>query len=315
MNVTPVLIAVVLLIVLLVTGVLLYLLLSGNAASRNKQAMSGITSEKPQRTKSVFESAANTGAAKKVQRSLSLERRLRFARWSISPVVFRVMEIAISLFALSLVSIRFGVPFKIASLLAGPIVMGAALNFSLQRRFKAFDADYAPFLLSLTGLLKTGMNTMTALEAAAQGLAEGSLVREEVELMIERTRFGVPEEKSIGAFGEDIMHPEIELFVQALLLSRRVGGVLSETLERLAKQVRKRQFFRASAQAAVSMQRGSIWFIIVILLALEGYLYVTYPESITEAWKHETAFLVWQCCVLLIGVGIYWVRKVTEIKT
>ena len=99
------------------------------------------------------------------------------------------------------------------------------------------------------------MNSLTALQAASEGLDPESLVRQEVELMLERLRMGVPEDQSIGSFGEDIFHEEIELFVQALLLSRRVGGNLSDTLERLAKQVRKRQYFRESASAAFGQQR------------------------------------------------------------
>jgi tight adherence protein B len=158
------------------------------------------------------------------------------------------------------------------------------------------------------------MNPMTGLETAAKGLSEFSALRAEVEMMIERLRFGVPEDKSIGAFGEDIYHPEIELFVQALLLSMRVGGTLSDTLERLAKQVRKRQFFRESANAAVGLQRGSIWFILLILTGLETYLYFIYPESIVGALKDEVGWQVWQFGILAIVAGMFWVRQVTKIK-
>ena len=132
--------------------------------------------------------------------------------------------------------------------------------------------------------------------------------------MVERLRFGVPEDKSIGSFGEDIYHPEIELFVQALLLSRRVGGTLSDTLERLAKQVRKRQFFRMSAAAAVGMQRGSIWIIILILVGLEVYLLFTYPQAVTGAWKDDLGKQVWQFGIVVILGGIFWVRQVTKIR-
>jgi tight adherence protein B len=188
------------------------------------------------------------------------------------------------------------------------------LNRSIEKRFKAFDADYPQMLLSLVGLLKTGMNPMGALEAASKGLDDGSLVRQEIELMIERLRFGVSEDKSIGSFGEDIFHPEIELFVQALLLSRRVGGTLSDTLDRLAKQVRKRQYFRSAANAAVGLQRGSIWFILGILVSLEVYLYIVYPESITGAINDEFGWQVWQGSIVVILLGLYWVRQVTKIR-
>jgi tight adherence protein B len=253
-------------------------------------------------------------ARKRTTSKLTLRKRLKYGRWKLPPTMFRLCEIVISLFCISLTSLKFNVVIQIMSLLVGPLLMNWMLNFCVDRRYKRFDTDYAPMLLSLVGLLKTGMNVMGALEAAGGGLEEGSLVKEEISTMNERLRFGVSEEKSIGAFGEDIHHPEIELFVQALLLNRRVGGALSDTLDRLARQVRKRQQFRASAEAAVGMQRGSIWFIIVILLGLEGYLYFIYPESVTGAWDDELGWQVWQFALLVIILGMFWVRQVTKIR-
>lgn len=245
---------------------------------------------------------------------LTLQKKLKFAQWKISPAAFHLMELGVSFAAFMAIGIRLNYFMMFLCLAAGPVFMRWILNFRIDRRFKAFDLDYSPFLLSLVGLLKTGMNVMGALEAAASGLEEGSLVREEVELMMERLRFGVSEDKSIGAFGEDIAHPEIELFVQALLLSRRVGGTLSDTLDRLAKQVRRRQYFRKSAMAAIGMQRGSIWFIVAILFAMEVYLYFVYPEAVSGAWNNPTGWQVWQVGIGLIICGIFWVRQVTKIK-
>ena len=245
---------------------------------------------------------------------LTLERKLRYASWSITPLIFHVCSLVISFVVMGLASINFSIIYVALCIVAGPIAMNAALNFSTNRKFKAFDQDYAPFLLSVVGLLKTGMNPMNGIEAAAKGLSEDSSVRAEVEMMIERLRFGVPEDKSIGAFGEDIYHPEIELFVQALLLSRRVGGTLSDTLERLSKQVRKRQYFRESANAAVGLQRGSIWFILVILAGLEAYLYFVYPEAVVGAMKNEIGWKVWQFGLTVIALGMLWVRQVTKIR-
>lgn len=262
----------------------------------------------------IFESAQQSSVGRLSNSSLTLEKRLKYARLPIPPLVFRISEVGISLFAFSIISLKFNTAIQVASLMSGPILMRWILNTMVDRRFKAFDADYPAFLSSVVGLLKTGMNPIAALEAAAQGMEDGSLVKIEVELMIERLRFGVSEDRSIGSFGEDIFHPEIELFVQALLLSRRVGGTLSDTLERLSKQVRKRQYFRNSAIAAVSMQRGSIWFIVGILVLLEVYLSVVFPESVWGTIADPVGWEIWQGCVLCILLGIFWVRQVTKIK-
>lgn len=267
------------------------------------------------RKASLHDIAAESRVKKTLDSRLTLEKKLKYAQWAISPKLYYLIGAAISLTAFFVARIYFDTVIQMAALfLTGPLLAGFLLMRAVESRFKAFDKDYPQFLLSLVGLIKTGMQTMPALEAAAQGLEESSLVREEITLMIERLRFGVPEEKSIGAFGEDIYHPEIELFVQAILLSRRVGGNLSDTLERLARQVRRRQVFREQAVNAVGLQRGSIYFIIVILVGMELYLYISFPQAVTGALNDEIGWQIWQGALILIALGLFWVRQVTKIR-
>lgn len=246
---------------------------------------------------------------------LTLRKKLKYAQLGqVPPYAFALAQVVISVVAFLITRLYFDTPLQIVSLTSGLLFMNWLLNTLVERRFKRFDRDYPQFLLSLVGLLKTGMNPVQALDAAAQALEPDALVRLEVELMLERLKLGVPEERSIGSFGEDVYHPEIELFVQALILSRRLGGNLSETLERLAKQVRKRQYFRQSAQAAVGLQRGSIWFILGVLASLEVYLYFQWPECITLTWTHPLGRKVGQAGLMGILFGLWWVRQVTKLK-
>lgn len=255
-------------------------------------------------------------ALKYADSKLTLRKKLRFAQWQhLPPFVFSLAQIVVSLAVFLLVRVWFDSLLQVISLLSGPILMNSLLNRRITARFERFDSDYPQFLLSLTGLLKTGMNPVQGLEASAAGLEEGSLVRMEVELMLERMRLGIQEEKSIGSFGEDVLHPEIELFVQALILSRRVGGTLSDTLERLAKQVRKRQYFRRSANAAISMQRGSIWAILGILGALMVYIWFAWNDVIITLWTEPFGRKVVQGAIALVLLGIYWIKQVTKIRT
>ena len=282
----------------------------------NSQRMTGggsVATDKPRNTKK--QEYDDEGTIETVTK-LSLRKRLKYAGIPhLPPYVFAMSQIVISLITFIAVRSFFGVILQIYSLAAGPVIMNAVLTHMVKKRFTRFDNDYPQFLLSLVGLLKTGMNPIQALEAAVEALDPDSLVRSEIELMIERLRLGVPEERSVGSFGEDINHPEIELFVQALTLSRRLGGVLSDTLERLSKQVRKRQQFRRAANAAVGLQRGSMWFILGILAFIEFYLYMSWPQSVVDVWFHPIGKMIGEGCICSVLTGLYWMRRVTEIKT
>jgi tight adherence protein B len=283
-------------------------IVSSQRASDQKNTLSG---QRP----NIFSVASESSVEKKFSSSqVTLPKKLKYAQWKMSPSIFHACEALIGIFLFATVGQKFTVIIQLGCLLLGPVIMRGLLDRAVDKRFNAFDRDYAPFLLSLVGLLKTGMNPLGGIEAAAKGLEPGSLMKLECELMLERLRFGVTEDASIGSFAEEVYHPEIELFVQALLLSKRVGGNLSDTLDRLARQVRKRQYFRKQAVAAVAMQRGSIWFIIFIMVSLMLYLYLIYPQSILGAINDETGWLAYQFGFIVIAIGMYWVRQVTKIK-
>jgi len=320
---TPVLILLIIfcLVLLIFIAVLLDVPILGVRSTRQQmKAMVSVQRqgrEADRRDSSLHDAAALNAVARtrKIGR-ITLEKRFRYAQWRMPVAAYHACQIGIGLAAFSFLSWLECVWFVrlIGLITLGPIVMGWLLNASIDRRFSLFEKDYAAFLLSVVALLKTGMNTTTALETAASDLDPASLVKSEIETMVERIRVGVPEDKSIGAFGEDILHPEIELFVQALLLSKEVGGNLSETLERLARQVRKRQYFRQQAFAAVGLQRASGYFILAILAGLEGFIAWTYPQAVFDAMKTPLGWQVWNYAGLMIFAGLYWMNQVTKMK-
>ena len=245
---------------------------------------------------------------------LTLERRLKYAKWRITPGQFRAIQLAVTLVTFLAAYILFRVPLQILALCLPPLLVEEVLNMAVHKRFFAFDRDYPVMLMQYVSLLKTGMTAVTGLKATAEALDKGSLVRAETELLVERLRLGLNEEQAINAYGEDIAHPELELFVQSLLLHQRVGGSLSSTLERLAKQVRKRQQFRQQAVAAVAMERTSIMAIAFVMTGLMMYMYLQAPELVEPAFSHQTGMLVFQSGFALILFGFYWSTQVTKVK-
>ncbi|MBL7661544.1 type II secretion system F family protein [bacterium] len=244
----------------------------------------------------------------------SLEKRLLYGRWIITPLQFRAIQVALTVALLVPATMYAAKTVWITVIIIVPALVSSFLDRSIKKVFNAFDKDYPVFLMQLVSLLKTGMSVMPAVDAAAKALPEDSLVRQEVALLLERLRLGMTEEQAINAFGEKVPHPEIELFVQSLLLSRRVGGTLSATLERLSKQVRRRQQFREKAIAAVGMERGSLLAIAFIMTLLLIYLSVSSPELILPAFKHKLGSAIFQTGLCLVFLGYYWSRKVTNIK-
>lgn len=291
--------------------------------SRNLKARrsgnSGRDSQPAERVEVVLaETAAELGKGHhREARDRQTERWLKYSGLAISPTQFRAMSLGCiaALYLLVLLIPRLNALVRIIiAVCGGRAVSNNYVNRRIGKRFNAFDRDFAPFMLSLVGLLKTGMNIMSAIDAAAERLGPDSMLRLEVVRMLERLRFGVSEDHAIGAFAEGIDHPDVELFVQALLLSKRVGGSLSDTLERLARQARRRAQFRMQARAAVGQQRGSVWVIIVIIALIQVMMYFQMPEVILSGLRSEMGFVVWQVAGLLCWFAIWLIGRITRIR-
>jgi tight adherence protein B len=306
----------------------LYFLLSDDEDTVNEESLKNLIqsqrktsyvnkgSTKAQKGKAAL-LAANQGEATKKQEDVSapgLSRRLYFARWSINAVQYRILQLSVTAIVVVGVSPFLKLPLVLLAAGMTPLLIEAILEKCIRTRFNSFDRDYPDFLMAFVSRLKSGMNSLTALQSAATGFSESSLLRAEVELMLERIRLGIQEEQAISAFGETIPHPEIDLFVQGLILSRRVGGNFSQTIERLSKQVRKRQEFRKKAVGAVAMERGSGIMIAFVMIGTMCAIYLSAPDVIIGAFTTDLGQMIFQGGASISIIGFYVQKKITEIK-
>ena len=130
---------------------------------------------------------ADIQPVKIAENRISFQKKLKYAQLStIPPYAFAVAQIVVSVAAFLLARSVFGTVLQLLALTSGPLLIGWFVEMRMKNRFQQFDRDYPQFLLSFVGMLKIGLNPVQALEAAAGALDERSLVRAEVELMLER---------------------------------------------------------------------------------------------------------------------------------
>ena len=244
----------------------------------------------------------------------TLRQRMIYANWHFPPILFDILRWSVGVLFFMIASNCFKPFLSIVIGFLGYSLVNGFLNRAINKRFKSFDTDYPTFLQTITSLLKSGMNVLTAIDAAAEGLEDTSLLKYEVKVMMERLRAGVGEDKAIGNFGATINHPEIELFIQTIILGKSLGGSLSMTLDRLAEQVRKRQYFRSSAVSSIAQQRGSVWAIIAILASMIIMIAIRAPALFAESLQTNVGRLILEGGICIILFGIYWIKKIINIK-
>ena len=183
-----------------------------------------------------------------------------------------------------------------------------------RERIERFDKDFAAFLLSLASSVRTGLDPLNALTLSGETFSEDSEVRAQIHEVKLALDGGDSEDKAIRAFGAHIAHPDINLFTTALILSRREGASIGDSLERLAKVTRQRQSFRRKIRTALAMQKLSAFGIALSAIALTLIQVGTNPEAVTTALQHP----IGQKALLLGGgfmaIGLFWMARMARAK-
>lgn len=245
--------------------------------------------------------------------NITLRQRIKYAGWKLSSRVFNLFRILSAVIFFLITHHVFSLFLSSVMAFVGWGLCDSLLTRSINKRFKSFDRDFATFLQSIVSLLKSGMNNLSAIGVSADNLEENSYVRQEANIMLQRLKAGVGEEKSISRFAEAIDHSEIELFVQAMILGNKLGGSLSQTLDRISEQVRKKKYFRESAISAVGLQKGSLWIIMLIFGGILVMMMINAPQFIDHL-KTDSGKMVVEGGIFLNLLGIYWIKQIVKIK-
>jgi tight adherence protein B len=146
----------------------------------------------------------------------------------------------------------------VAVALAGAAAVGApALLLRLsQSRYQRQFLDIFPDALDLiVRAVRAGLPAPEAIELAAREV--GAPVGSEFRRMLDEMHIGVEMEDALQDAADRISVPDFRFFVVSLLLQRRTGGGIAETLSNLSTIIRQRKALRLKARALASEATAS----------------------------------------------------------
>jgi len=119
---------------------------------------------------------------------------------------------------------------------------------SAQRRHQRQFLDCFPDAIDLiVRAVRAGLPILEAIELAASDIR--GAVGSEFERMLDEIRIGVELEDALQQAAERIRVPDFRFFVASLLIQRRTGGGIAETLANLSTIIRQRRGVRVKARA------------------------------------------------------------------
>jgi tight adherence protein B len=161
--------------------------------------------------------------------------------------------------------------------LAAGVAAGNARLRGAQRRFqRQFVAGFPDALDVLVRAVRAGLPVLDAMESAADTVADP--VASEFRRVLDELRIGLDLDDLLERAANRIRVNDFRFFAATLVLQRRTGGSLGETLSNLAGLIRRRKEVRLKARSLSAESRASAAVIGTLPLVMGGVMYLINPR-------------------------------------
>ena len=233
---------------------------------------------------------------------------LRAGEWFVLSIVAVIVGIAVGMLLLPEARLLG----TIVGAVAGMVLPQVALRFLAARRAKAFERLLPQSLLLVATSLKSGFGLPQALDAVARDAPEP--VAKEFSRALAETRIGTDLADALERVALRMGSDSMRMAVMAIRIQRDVGGNLAETLETTARTLRDRESLLRQVAALSAEGRLSAYILIALPFLIFFYMLWVSPEYISLLWTTLPGLLMTVGGLVLMVVGIFWMRRVVRIE-
>jgi Flp pilus assembly protein TadB len=208
----------------------------------------------------------------------------------------------------SLLSVLFAVLFAALA----PIGAKILLAVRTARRRGKFAVQLDDTLQLISGSLRAGYGLVQALDGVAQDLDEPT--SEEFARIVNETRLGRELGPALEQTADRMRSEDFRWAAQAIMINRETGGNLAEVLENVAATIRERNEIRRQVQALSAEGRLSATVLSLLPVVVFGAILLLQPSYVAIFFTSILGVLALSACLLLLGAGIFWMYRVTQVK-
>ena len=222
------------------------------------------------------------------------------------------------LFFLGLLFFFSGIQFRIVQYSIGGL--GGVAGFFLpdgivklleKKRLDTFEVQLLEGLSSIANSLKAGFSFQQALE---QMVREGEPpISQEFGLALKENRLGVSLEEALTNVTKRVRSDDLELVVSSVVLSRELGGNLSNIFERLASTIRERMKLKGKINSLTSQGRMQGWVVGLMPVVLGMLIFLISPQMMQAFLNSLIGWILIGLIVVLEILGAFVIKKIVTI--
>jgi tight adherence protein B len=236
---------------------------------------------------------------------------LRAGEWWVLRLVSAVIGVALAVMFLGGGMLTTGLS-GVAGAVVGYFLPAWVLRFLARRRCKKFEAQLPDVLMLVASSLSTGFSLLQALDAVAKDAAQPAA--KEFSRALAETRIGADISDSLERMAERMDSVNMKWATMAIEIQRTVGGNLAETLRTTAKTLREREALYRHVRALSAEGKLSAYILVALPIGIFLFTMQTNREYVQLLWTHPLGLAMLGGGVISLGIGIFWMRKVVDVK-
>ncbi|HET7481750.1 MAG TPA: type II secretion system F family protein [Actinomycetota bacterium] len=200
------------------------------------------------------------------------------------------------------------------ALLLGAVAAAAPsvwLSIAIKRRANKLHGQLPDILMILAGSLRAGHSFLEALDMVAQEIGDPGA--EEFGRVVAEIRLGRSLSAAMDALADRIGSEDFRWALLAVNIQREVGGNLAEVLDTVAETMRDRDGIRRQIQVLTAEGRLSVAILAGLPVGVALYLAWVNPDYLALLFNNGLGLLMTAVATCLLGLGVFWMRKVVKI--
>jgi len=186
------------------------------------------------------------------------------------------------------------------------------LVYRRDQRLKKFD-EQLPDALDLIGRgIRSGHALPSALKMVGDEMANP--IAEEFRAAFDEVNYGFSMQDALTNLATRVPSTDLKYFVVAVLIQRETGGNLAELLDNISALIRARHKLYGTIRVLSAEGKLSAWILTLLPVVLAVIINLINPAFMQVLWKDEVGIKMVIGVIILMVVGILWMRKIIKIR-
>jgi tight adherence protein B len=209
----------------------------------------------------------------------------------------------------------FAVPMFGIDLLLG-LAAGALpyvyLFVKRQGRFRRFDTQLPEAIDLMSRALRAGHAIISAIELISKETSEP--LASEFRVVFDEQNLGLPIREALINLVSRVPTDDVRFLATAILVQKETGGNLAEILDKAASVMRERIRLKGQLRVYTAQGRMTGWVLCLLPFFVFGLISFVNRGYERQLWTNPIGVRLVYAALILMGLGVYTIRKIINIK-